>query len=66
MRIVMQQIIISSLHYEVAAWALYERRIRETKEWPYNAGIIGQLIISIVSSGLIYVIKLLSGNLAGL
>jgi hypothetical protein len=56
----------SSLHNEVAAWALYERRIRETKEWPYNAGIIGQLIISIVSSGIIYVIKLFSGNFSGL
>ena len=55
----------SSLSYDVAAWALYERRIRETKEWPYNAGIIGRLIISIVSPGLIYVVRLLSGNLSG-
>jgi hypothetical protein len=55
----------SSLSYDVAVWALYERRIRETKEWPYNAGIIGRLIISIVSPGLIYVFRLLSGNLSG-
>ncbi len=58
--------ISGSFHYEVAAWALYERKIRETKEWPYNAGIIGQLIVSIMSSFLVYIIKLLSGNLAGL
>jgi len=50
------------LFSEVAAWTLYERRIRETKEWPYNAGIIRQLIISIMSSGFVYVIKLLWGN----
>lgn len=54
-----------SLHNEVAAWASYERRIRETKEWPYNAVIMGRLILSIASSGLVYVIKLLSGNLTG-
>ena len=53
----------SALHYEVAAWGLYERRIRETREWPYNAGIIGQLVISIVSPGIVYCIKLLVGTL---
>lgn len=55
-----------SLNYEVATWALYERRIRETKEWPFNAGIIGRLVISIVSPALIYIIKLLTGNFFGL
>jgi hypothetical protein len=52
----------NALNNEVAAWALYERRIRETKEWPFNAGIIGRLILSVASSGLVYIIKLLSGN----
>jgi hypothetical protein len=55
----------STIFNEVAAWALYERRIRETKEWPYNAGIIRQLIISIASSGVIYVVKLFWGNFPG-
>jgi hypothetical protein len=54
-----------SLHNEVAAWGLYERRIREIKEWPYNAGIIGRLVISIVSPAVVYVIKLFSGSLSG-
>lgn len=51
----------SVLHLEVAAWGLYERRIRETKEWPYNAGIIGRLLLSILSPGIVYLIKLLTG-----
>jgi len=54
-----------SLYSEVAAWALYERRIRDTKEWPYNAGIIRQLIISIMTSGIIYGIKLFWGSFSG-
>jgi hypothetical protein len=49
---------------EVGAWAALEKRIRETKEWPYNAGIIRQLIISIISSSAIYVVKLLLGYLS--
>jgi hypothetical protein len=56
----------SPLYNEVAAWTLYERRIRETKEWPYNAGIIRPLIISIVSSCLIYIVKLLWGSFSGI
>ena len=51
----------SVLHLEVAAWGLYERRIRETREWPYNAGIIGRLLLSILSPGIVYLIKLLTG-----
>jgi hypothetical protein len=55
----------NATHYEVAAWGIYERRIREAKEWPYNAAIIGRLVLSIVSPGVVYVIKLLTGNLPG-
>jgi MFS family permease len=55
-----------ALQYEVAAWGIYERRIREAKEWPYNAAIIGRLVLSIVSPGVVYVLKLLTGNLPGL
>jgi hypothetical protein len=51
----------SVLHLEVTAWGLYERRIRETREWPYNAGIIGRLLLSILSPGIVYLIKLLTG-----
>lgn len=51
----------SVLNLEVAAWGLYERRIRETREWPFNAGIIGRLLLSIASPGIVYLIKLLSG-----
>jgi hypothetical protein len=56
----------SVLHLEVAAWGLYERRIRETREWPYNAAIIGRLLLSIASPGIVYVIKLLTGILPDL
>lgn len=55
----------NNLHYEVAAWGIYERRIREIKEWPYNAAIIGRLALSIVSPGVVYLIKLFSGNFPG-
>lgn len=55
----------NTFHYEVAAWALYERLIRETKEWPYNAGIIGRLVLSIVSPGVVYIIRVFSGSLPG-
>ncbi len=51
----------ATLHYEVAAWGLYERQIREVKEWPLDAGIMGRLVLSIVSPGVVYVIKLLAG-----
>ena len=55
----------AGLHYEVAAWGLYERRIREVKEWPINAGIVGRLVLSIVSPGVVYLIKVLSGFSTG-
>ena len=55
----------ANLHYEVAAWGLYERQIREVKEWPLNAGTIGRLVLSAVSPGLAYLLKLLSGGFPG-
>jgi hypothetical protein len=55
----------ANLHYEVAAWGLYERQIREVKEWPFNAGTIGRLVLSAVSPGLVYLTKLLLGPFPG-
>ena len=54
------------LYYAVAAWGLYERRIREVKEWPLNAGIISRLILSVVSPWVVYLIKVLLGMVIGL
>jgi hypothetical protein len=54
------------LYYAIAAWGLYERRIREVKEWPLNAGIISRLVLSAVSPGVIYLIKVLLGIVIGL
>ncbi len=54
-----------NLHYEVAAWGLYERQIREVKEWPFSAGTIGRLVLSAVSPALAYLMKLLSGGFPG-
>ena len=54
------------LYYAVAAWGLYERRIREVKEWPLNAGIISRLVLSVVSPWVVYLIKVLLGMVISL
>jgi hypothetical protein len=44
----------------VAGWAAYERRVKETPEWPFNAGIIRRLFASILAPASIYLIKIIS------
>jgi hypothetical protein len=55
----------SNLYNAVAAWGIYERKIREIREWPYNTGIIGRLILSAVAPGAVYLIKVLTGTRMG-
>lgn len=57
--------ISGNLYYEVAAWGLYEKHIRDVGEWPFNAGIIARLVFSIISPAVIYMIKGLSGMRLG-
>ena len=42
------------------AWTTYEMRVKEAPTWPFNAGIIRRLLLSIVTPGLVYLIKILS------
>ena len=46
---------------EVAAWGLYENRIREIRDWPFNAAIVNRLVLSIISPIAVYMIKVLWG-----
>jgi hypothetical protein len=50
-----------SLYYEVGAWGLYEGQIRNVREWPLNAIIIGRLVVSAIAPALVYVVKIVSG-----
>jgi hypothetical protein len=47
------------LYSAVAAWGIYERRIREAPEWPYNASILRRLFVSVLIPGIVYLIKIL-------
>ncbi len=42
------------------AWTTYEKRVKEAPTWPFNAVIIRRLLLSIVTPGLIYLVKILS------
>jgi hypothetical protein len=48
-----------TLYNEVAALGLFEKQIREVKEWPYSTSILSRLVLSIVSPIVVYVIKFL-------
>ncbi len=42
------------------AWTAYEKRVKETPTWPFNAATVRRLIASILTPGLVYLIKILS------
>jgi hypothetical protein len=50
---------IDRLYSAVAAWGIYERRIREAPEWPYNASILRRFSVSVLIPGIVYLIKIL-------
>ena len=50
------------LHSTIAAWGVYDRRLREVKEWPLSTGLIGRLAISAISPGIVYLLRLLFGS----
>jgi len=52
---------MEELSSTINAWVNYERRIKETPEWPYNAGIIRRLLASTVVPAVVYLIKIISG-----
>lgn len=54
------------LYSAVAAWGIYERRVREAPEWPYNATILRRLFASIFVPFIVYLIKILFNLRIGL
>ena len=44
----------------ITAWTTYETRVKEAPTWPFDAGIIRKLLLSILTPGLVYLIKILS------
>lgn len=52
---------IDQMYSAVAAWGIYERQILETRVWPFNAGIIRRLVVSVLFPSLVYLAKILFG-----
>ena len=48
------------LSFNITALATYEKRVKEAPTWPFNAAIIRRLFISILTPGLVYLVKILS------
>ena len=57
---------IDRLYSAVAAWGIYERRVREAPEWPYNATILRRLSVSVLIPCIVYLIKILFNVRLGL
>jgi len=49
------------LYSAIAVWSIYEKQVREAPTWPFNAGILGRLLVSSLVPAIIYTIKILSG-----
>jgi len=47
------------IYSTVVTLGIYEKQIQETREWPYNAGIIRRLAVTILSPGIVYLLKVL-------
>lgn len=54
------------IYSAVVTWGIYEKQVQEIIEWPYNAGIIRRLAVTILSPGIIYLIKILFGSRLGI
>ena len=50
-----------NLYLAVAAWGTYERRVREAREWPFNANILRRLAASTLIPALVYLLKVFLG-----
>lgn len=45
----------------ISSWAMYQRLIKESPTWPFNAGIIRRLIASTIIPIIVYLVKIISG-----
>ena len=52
---------VSALSSTVNFWMTYERRIKETSDWPFNPSILRRLAASIVAPVAVFFIKVLPG-----
>ena len=52
---------VSALSSTVNFWMTYERRIKETSDWPFNPSILRRLAASIVAPVAVFLIKVLPG-----
>ncbi len=48
------------LSSNITALAIYKREVQEAPTWPFNAGIIRRLLLSMLAPGLVYLVKILS------
>jgi hypothetical protein len=44
----------------ITALATYERRVKEATTWPFDAAIVRRLLVSILTPGIVYLLKILS------
>jgi len=49
------------LYSAIAVWSIYEKQVREAATWPFNAGILGRLVLSSLVPAIIYGIKIILG-----
>ncbi len=52
---------LEKLHWAVAAWGTYERRVSDAQEWPYNANLLLRLGASALFPAGVYLLKALFG-----
>jgi hypothetical protein len=43
----------------ITAWVTYEKRVKETPSWPFNAGIIRSLAMSVLIPAVVYLLKII-------
>lgn len=49
------------LYSAIVVWNNYEKQVREAPTWPFNAGILGRLLVSSLVPAVIYCIKIVLG-----
>lgn len=44
----------------ITAWATYEKRAKEAPTWPFNAAVVRKLMLSVLTPGVVYLVRFLS------
>ena len=53
---------MEGLSSALAAWATFERRVKEAPAWPFDAGSIRRLMVSLPIPGIVYAVKIFLGG----